>query len=104
MGKLDVKVGDTVIVYSTWGKSIRKVECITPKGFIKVNGILYYEDGTQRGGDSWSRTSIKKATYEEITEINKNAYITKALKKMRECRDLTYEQAVGIMKILNSEV
>lgn len=103
MEKLDLKVGDNVVVMSHWGISIRKVEKITPKGAIRVDGTLYNEFGSQKGGDSWSRSLIKKATEEDIREIKKANYIKKTLRAMHECKGLTYEHAVEIMKILESE-
>ena len=100
MEKLDLKVGDKVIVMSRCGKSINTVERITPKGAIRVGGTLYHQDGYQKGGDSWNITSIKKATEEDIREIKEKTYIAKTLRAMHECRELTYENAVEIMKIL----
>lgn len=104
MEKLDLKVGDKVIVKSRWNEYISEVERITPKGAIRVNGTLYNEYGSQKGGDSWSRSYIEKATDEIIRELQEKAYITKTLVKMRECKSLTYEQAVSIRKILDNEV
>ena len=100
MEKLDLKVGDKVIVMSRCGTSLREVERITPKGAIRVAGTLYTEFGSQKGGDPWGRSSIKKATEEDIREIKEKTYIAKTLRAMHECRELTYENAVEIMKIL----
>lgn len=45
----NLKVGDYVFMSWRSGTSLRKVEKITPKGNIKVDGILFNKDGSERG-------------------------------------------------------
>jgi hypothetical protein len=56
---MEFKIGDVVAVYSR-GRLIKtsKIEKITPKGAIKVDGDLYTPDGHQKGGDTWGRKTI----------------------------------------------
>ena len=100
MEKLDLKVGDKVVVVGNWSKSIKTVERITPKGAIRVNGTLYDEYGYQKGGDIWQRTSIFKATKEDVRKIKENDFIRETIREMKLVSNLTYEQAVEIRKIL----
>ena len=80
-------VGDKVIVHGRWNEEhIGTVEKITPTGLIKVEGRTYYKDGTQRGGDSWSRNFITEATPESLQKINDRATIQKAIQL---CRSIT---------------
>ena len=67
----NLKVGDYVFVSWRMGTSLRKVEAITPKGNIKVNGMIFNKNGSERGGVqningkprvlvvSWSHTACK---------------------------------------------
>lgn len=96
----NLKVGDTVFVSGNWGCSLHKVEKITPKGFIKVNGALYTKDGYERGGDSWSFTTISPASPDEIEEYNKERFIRDVLKELRSVKKLSYAQAVAVNSIL----
>ena len=44
----EFKVGDKVLLTSYSGRKISVVEKITPKGFIKVDGMLFYHNGKER--------------------------------------------------------
>lgn len=45
MDKLNVNIGDKIIVTDRWNvRFISTVEKITPKGNIRVDGILYGEE------------------------------------------------------------
>lgn len=98
----DLKVGDLVILNrETWCFTIEeylaKIEKITPKGYIKVRGMLFYADGTPRGDYPYN---IEVATDQKINAIKEGNFITKVLKKIRHVEDLTYEQAVEINDLL----
>ena len=94
-------VGDKVIVYGRYGKTISEIEKITPTGRAKVDGCYFDSRGHQIGGDTWSRKNIKIATDKEIEEIKKGAFISKVIRQMNDVRSLSYEDAVAISNILN---
>ena len=74
MSDLNVKVGDEVIESNRFGyRHIYTVEAITPKGFIKVNGHLYYKNGLQRGSDEWHENTIYAVTPEEAQAIKRES-------------------------------
>lgn len=101
MGKVEnLKPGDKVFVSGRFGRSLHTVEKITPKGFIKVNGSLYNQNGYERGGDPWSFTSIHPASEEEIIAYNKERFVVGVMKKLKEIKSLDYEKAVLIHDIL----
>lgn len=102
--KLNVKKGDKVILCcGLRNKRVAIVEKVTPKGFIKVNGELYYDDGRKRGGSYlWNTDFIKKYTEEEGRKIGEDMYIRVTREKLQNIDKLTYEQAVAINKILEN--
>lgn len=102
----NLKVGDAVFVSGNFGCILHKVEKITPKGFIKVNGALYTKDGYERGGDVWCRTNITPASQDEIETYYKKRFIGEVMNKLRSVKKLNYEQAVAVNSILfeNKEV
>lgn len=83
----DLKVGDLVILtYKKWmdeREFMAKIEKITPKGFIKVNGMLFYSDGRPRGDHTFR---IEVATDEKIESIRQEEIIIKILKKISESK------------------
>lgn len=102
--KLNVEVGDAVVVRSSWNNSyLSKVERITPKGAIRVNGILYDEYGREKGSNVWNRSHITKATEEDVKQIEEEKFITLTLVKLRKIKELSYEQAVEIERVLRDE-
>ena len=108
MEKLDVKVGDIVIL--SCGNNpdrLVKVTKITPSGRIRIDNrddIQFTPDGREMGKrDRWSWTSyLYPATPERIEEIKQNSIIRKAYYAMNTAKNLSYEQAVQILKILES--
>lgn len=96
----NLKVGDKVFVCWRMGRSLRTVEKITPKGNIKVNGILFNTDGSERGGDVWSKSFLAEATPDAIKSFNEKLIIQKAKKLMSATKELTLEQANKIIDIL----
>jgi len=104
----ELKVGDKVIVsrggYNT-SCYIDVVDRITPKGFIGVGGFLFRETGRLRGeGKRW----ITQATEEALEKIKQEKELGKCIDIMNDIvknrRKLTYEQAVEISRIFESEV
>ena len=84
-------------------KRVAIVDKVTPKGFIKVNGELYYDDGRKRGGSClWEINFIKKYTEEEGRKIREDMFIRSIRDKLRNIDKLTYEQAVAINKIFEN--
>ena len=97
-----LKVGDKVIVNTRLGRIIREVDKITPAGNIKLNnGSIYNKDGSEKGGDSWTRSFLSEATPEVIQEIHDSKVIAYTKKKMKELKELNIEQARAILKILS---
>ena len=97
----NLKVGDYVFVSWSMGTSLRKVEKITPKGNIKVNGIILNKNGSERGGDVWSKCYLSEATPEAIKSFQEEITIKKAIKLMREIKSITIEQANKIIELLD---
>lgn len=95
---LNVKVGDIVIFTNSVGiDSVAIVEKITPKGFIKVNGILFTENGIECG------CYIRQATPELIQQTKQMNFRRYVLNKLHLLKNITYEQSVEINKILEGE-
>lgn len=99
----NLKVGDYVFVFWRGGRALRKVEKITPAGNIKVNGILFNDNGTERGGYTWSRSYLAEATQEEITSFREELTIKKAIRLMHETKEITLEKALKIIEILGDK-
>ena len=97
----NLKVGDYVFVSWRMETSLRRVEKITPKGNIKVNGIMFNKNGSERGGDVWSKCYLSEATPEAIKLFQEEITIKKAIKLMREIKSLTIEQANKIIELLD---
>ena len=101
MEKLNVKVGDKVIYTNSMGvDKVATVEKITSKGFIKVNGILFTDCGSERGGDVWHRSCIRQATPELIQQLEQITFRKYVLNKLHSLQNIEYGQAVEINKIL----
>lgn len=98
---MGLKAGDKVFVFYYTDKTLSVVERITPKGFVKVKGILYDRNGIQRGGSEWHKSRIEPATEEMLLEYTREELVRATIKKMREVTKITYEQAVSINAILN---
>lgn len=97
----NLKPGDKVVVYSRNLKEVAEVEKITPSGFIKVAGVLYRKDGSQRGfSDPWYRTSIRPASDAEIEQLQKERFVSEVRSKLWHIESLSYEQAIAVYEIL----
>ena len=95
----NLKVGDLVFVSWRMGTYLRKVEKITPKGNIQVNGIMFNKNGSERGGDVWSKCYLSEATPEAIKSFQEEITIKKAIKLMREIKTITLEQANKVIEL-----
>ena len=99
----DLKAGDKVYVHSSNYMDLQTVKTITPKGFIRTSGGgLYDLYGFQKSHDAWSRSNLVQWTPEIEIELRKNSYRLHTLKRMREVKMITYEQAYLINEILDS--
>jgi hypothetical protein len=96
-----LKVGDLVFVSCRLGKSLEKVEKITPKGYIKVGATLFNKDGSERGGDIWNKYHISEATPERVKMFQERKTINRALQIMRSKSEITLEQAHKIIELLD---
>ena len=66
----DFKAGDILFVKQGHTIWLDTVKSITRAGNIKTeDGSVYYPDGTLRGGSAWHRTTMKKATAEDIERV-----------------------------------
>ena len=100
-----LKPGDEVVYYYSRGfgysENIRKVDKITPKGFIRVGGVLFNPD------TGYARGDYGCSIYKPTEEIKKRIYETAVIKKARlllgtlKNADMTYERAVEIIKIFS---
>ena len=98
---MGLKAGDKVFVSYYTDKTLSVVESVTPKGFVKVKGILYDRNGIQRGGSEWHKSHIKPASEEDIQKYAQECFINRTIYMMHKTEKITYEQAVSINAILN---
>ena len=103
-GNMEFAQGMTVLVRhggrSTDSETLAVVEKVTPKGFIRVQGVLYNPNGHSRGNGSWAWSTIRPATQQDIQRIQQANYTRRVLNAMHDCKGLTYEQACAIAQIL----
>lgn len=104
----ELKEGDKVVVnswcfsYNSYMEEV--VQKITPKGFIKVNDILFNPDsGYSRSSGSRLLNPNDNDTKEKLENCKKSIFIRSVLNKIWSIRDLTYEQAIKIYEILNED-
>lgn len=97
------EVGDKVLLYNQYRRKITTVKKITPKGFIKVDGILFNSNGAERGGDIYRSYRIEPITDEREQELRREFFISNTKKKLKEFdfNNITYEQACKITLLLN---
>lgn len=98
----NLKVGDKVFVCWRMGRSLRSVEKITPKGYIKIGGSLYNTDGSERNSDVWSRCHLSEATPEAIKLFGEQLTIKRAMQLMQSTKEITLEQANKIIELLET--
>lgn len=97
----NLKIGDRVICDYCGGWQtkayVSEVQAITPKGFIKVNGVLFKpETGSARG--DW-HYSIREYTEEEAEEIKRHETVQKAFRVMKKTTEMSYNQALQVLEI-----
>ena len=97
------KVGDKVLLYNRYRRKITTVEKITPKGFVKVDGILFNSNGAERGGSTYESYRIEPITNEREQELKQEFFISNTKKKLKEFdfNNITYGQACKIALLLN---
>ncbi len=97
------KEGDKVLLYNQYRRKITTVEKITPKGFVKVDGVLFNSNGTERGGNIYGLCRIEPITDEREQELRKEFFVSNTKKKLKEFdfNNITYEQACKIALLLN---
>lgn len=97
----NLKPGDKVIVRD-YGQfdHMEEVQRLTPTGRIIVNGVTYNPNGIERGGD-WRYRRLREATPEAIEQIRRDGIISATIKRMHNTLNITYDQAVQILAILD---
>ena len=105
---IEVKKGDKVFVSSCYRTEVKEVEDITPKGFIKVMGVLFNpQTGRERTSDPYNFRIISPATPEELERFMKAKFIRKVCALMRDdnyiINHMTYNKAVRILNILEEK-
>lgn len=67
------KVGMEVVLFNTRDQptGIRKIEKVTPKGFIRINGhdSLFKPNGIERTSDPWRWHRIRPSTPEDVMKL-----------------------------------
>lgn len=100
----NLKPGDAVIrKLWDWAGSAyfeAKVSYITPKGFVSVDGFLFNTDGYCRVGGQKLLDPTDLEVQECLAEYKRKNFVDLILRKMWDCRELSYEQAVKISEIL----
>lgn len=106
MNYLNVKVGDRVILCNNWGftSSVGTVIKITEKRKdIVVDYGRYKETYSSDGWRKGNTSSIKVLTPEIEEQLRQNKIIRKCRDTFEKKKDLTFEQAEQILKILEAE-
>jgi len=105
----NIKVGDKVIYIPGWGNdAIATVTRVTPAGNFatdKTGKTLWDRYGHARGSDRWNTSHVIEYSEGHAKAIAESNIIHKAMNMMRKCEksDLTVDQAMAIIDILNSE-
>lgn len=111
--ELKVKEGDKVLYqYWTFGGAVERIETVTrvtPTGRIRIEGSSSQFDkyGREMGADSYGRgANLSIPKEEDYKRIKENAVISKALSLSEKLnkKTLSYDKALEIIKILESEV
>lgn len=111
MNDLNVKVGDRVIScyirgFTPFVGTVVKItekrkDIVVDYGRFKET---YSSDGWEKGSDKWfNRSYIKVLTPEIEEQLREDEIIRKCRDAFKEKKDLTFEQAEKILKILEVE-
>lgn len=102
----NAKVGDLLIVTHRWNKQLLTVEKVQ-KNFV-IAGCYKFRKTTGMlvTSDSWSKSTAKLATQEDIDAFRKEV---KRHKMVSQCRDIIFEnlsdsQLEQILEIVNNHV
>ena len=101
----NVKVGDILIVTHQWSKQLLTVEKVQ-KNFVIAGYYKFRKsDGYLVSSDSWTFTSAKIATKEDLESFRKEV---KRSKMIGQCRDIRFEelsdsQLEQILEIVNKK-
>lgn len=94
----NLKAGDYVFISSRRGKSLTRVQRITPTGRVVVDNIQFI-DGVNRS-DKWDIMTLEEATDEAVIKYKAIQFI-RAVKSAMNNTKMTYKQAKEINEILN---
>lgn len=104
------EVGQKVLVTGRHYKWIGTILRITPTGQIKVQHqknelcILTFDShGRLKTSDPYDHGHIEPLTPELQQKLHEESFINKTLNKMHEVANLSYAQAIQIMKILDEK-
>lgn len=85
----NAKVGDLLIVTHRWSKQLLTVEKVH-KNFVIAGSYKFRKaTGSLVSSDSWSTSTAKLATQEDIDAFRKEA---KRHKMVSQCRDILFEK------------
>lgn len=103
---LNLKVGDKVLMRSTWHTMIKVVDKITPTGLIKVGGYTFRPDGCERGGDNWHRWHIEPLTPELEIEFYKKRFISEVANRASDYdfSNMSYDIAKVLNELLGLQI
>ena len=100
-----LKPTDPIIVVRDGNKKVRQVEKITPSGFIRVSGVLYYPNGRERTSSIWHSSMLIPYNKETALIIEQNEFISKLVKRLHNINinSITFEQATAISNVLDKK-
>lgn len=98
----NLKPGNKVIVRGFGYDDMEVVERITPTGRIVVKHTTYDPNGIERGSYGLRRR-LYEATPEAVEQIRRDGIIHAAVKHMRNTPNITYDQAVQILAVLDKQ-
>lgn len=97
----ELKVGDNVFVCGRLGKSLRKVQRITPVGRIVIDNIQYNPSGRERTSDKWTIRFLEQATEESVVRYKKAVFVSAVKEAINNINGMTYLAAKQLNEILN---
>lgn len=107
---MGLKVGDLVVVDSTHSDKdyLARVSRLTPSGIIEVRigsaSVKFNRDGSERGGSTWRRRSIRRATEADIAGFRLDALRARVRRELDgRFSELTTAQCEAILAVLSQE-